>query len=114
MKIVPNIDEKALRARIEKAFELGVSQLERMLPKWTAGKPAPVYTENGIWTRPDSIWTDWCPGFYAGVMWLAFERTGERNGRGGAEEHTLAHVDAKLDGDVHDLGIVFLSAADRR
>src|SRR5262245_59800629 len=113
MKIAPSIDEKALRMRLEKAFEIGVGQLERMLPKWTAGKPAPVYTENGSWTRPDSIWTDWCPGFYAGMIWLAFERTGEPKWRAAAEVHTRSLEHRKFDCDVHDLGFVFMSTADR-
>ena len=86
MKILENIDEAAVRARIERAFAFGVSQLERMLAKWPANKPAPIYTENGVWTRPEFIWTDWCPGFYAGMMWLAFERTAHHKWRRAAEQ----------------------------
>ncbi|MFY9571844.1 MAG: hypothetical protein WAV20_10635, partial [Blastocatellia bacterium] len=73
MKVNQGIDEKHLRERIAQVFHFGVAQLEKMLPKWPGNKPAPIYTSNGIWTRPDFIWTDWCPGFYAGLMWLAFE-----------------------------------------
>ncbi|HEY3138484.1 MAG TPA: glycoside hydrolase family 88 protein [Blastocatellia bacterium] len=113
MKVPECIDEPALLARIEQAFDFGVRQLERMLGKWPANKSAPIYTENGIWTRPDYIWTDWCPGFYAGMMWLAFERTGENKWRQAAEEYTRALEPRKFDRDVHDLGFIFMSTVDR-
>jgi unsaturated chondroitin disaccharide hydrolase len=108
-----DIDEKGLRAQVERAFRFGVSQLERMLTKWPSGTPAPIYTEKGIWTRPQYIWTDWCPGFYAGMMWLAYEYTGEAKWRQAAEEHTRALEPRKFDRDVHDLGFIFMTTADR-
>ena len=113
MRILQDIDEKELRGKIERAFDLGVAQLEKTLSKWPAGKPAPVYTQRGAWTRPDSIWTDWCPGFYAGMMWLAFERTQESKWREAAEVHTRALESRKFDRDVHDLGFIFMTTADR-
>ena len=68
MNPVAPTDESALHRRLEQAFEFGVAQLAAMLPKWPADQPAPIYTEGGVWTRPGFIWTDWCPGFYAGMM----------------------------------------------
>ncbi len=113
MNIIQEIDEKDLRAKIERAFQFGVSQVERMTRKWPCHKPAPIYTENGVWTRPQFMWTDWCPGFYAGMMWLAFERTGETRWRQVAEEYSRALEHRKFDRDVHDLGFIFMSTADR-
>jgi len=113
MNIIREIDEKELRDRLENAFRFGVSQVERMLPKWPSNKPAPIYTENGKWTRPDFIWTDWCPGFYAGMMWLAYEYTGEAKWRAAAENYSRALEHRKFDRDVHDLGFIFMSTADR-
>jgi unsaturated chondroitin disaccharide hydrolase len=113
MMIERNIDEQALRPRLEGAFGFGVSQLERMLAKWPSTRLAPIYTEKGIWTRPEYMWTDWCPGFYAGMMWLAFEYTGEQKWRGAAEEYTRALEPRKFDRDVHDLGFIFMPTADR-
>src|SRR6185295_15860927 len=106
-------DERALGKRLEQAFAFGVAQLERMLARWPSDKPAPIYTENGRWTRPEYMWTDWCPGFYAGMMWLAFEYTGEQRWREAAEEYTRALEPRKFDRDVHDLGFIFMSTADR-
>jgi unsaturated chondroitin disaccharide hydrolase len=106
-------DESALCIQFDRTFRFGISQVEKMLPKWPANKPAPIYTENGIWTRPSFIWTDWCPGFYAGMMWLAHEYTGDAKWRGHAEEYTRALEHRKFDRDVHDLGFIFMSTADR-
>jgi unsaturated chondroitin disaccharide hydrolase len=113
MNIDRDIDERRLRLRLEQAFDFGVAQLERMLTKWPSNKPAPIYTEHGVWTRPETMWTDWCPGFYAGMMWLAFERTGERRWRQAAEEYTRALEPRKYDREVHDLGFIFMTTADR-
>ncbi|HKQ05174.1 MAG TPA: glycoside hydrolase family 88 protein [Blastocatellia bacterium] len=113
MKIPDQIDEPRLLARIERAFDFGVGQLAKMLPKWPANQPAPIYTVNGVWTRPAYMWTDWCPGFYAGMMWLAFEATGDQVWRQAAERYTRALEPRKLDRDVHDLGFIFMSTADR-
>ena len=113
MRIPENIDESQLKIRFERAFRFGVSQLERMLDKWPAHHPAPIHTRNGVWYRPESIWTDWCPGFYAGMMWLAFERTNEKKWRGAAEQYTRALEPSKFDREVHDLGFIFMSTFDR-
>src|SRR5262245_27752056 len=113
MNVNQKINEAELHGRIAKTFEFGIAQLERMLPKWPVDKPAPIYTENGVWSRPSFIWTDWCPGFYAGMMWLAFERTGETKWRKVAEEYTRKLEHRKFDRDVHDLGFIFMFTANR-
>jgi unsaturated chondroitin disaccharide hydrolase len=113
MRIPEHIDESSLRTRIDQAFDFGVRQLDRMLAKWPANQPAPIHTRNGIWHRPEFIWTDWCPGFYAGMMWLVFERTGQEKWRQAAEQYTRALEPRKFDRDVHDLGFVFMSTVDR-
>lgn len=113
MRLNSQIDESELRARLENAFAFGVAQLEKMMPRWTSDKPAPIYTQDGVWSRPDFIWTDWCPGFYAGMMWLAYERTGETRWRDAAEAYTRRLEPRKFDRDVHDLGFIFMSTANR-
>jgi len=113
LNIPANIDESQLSPRFERAFQFGVSQLERMLTKWPVNQPAPIHTRQGVWYRPEFIWTDWCPGFYAGMMWLAFERTGDEKWRQAAEQYTRALESRKFDRDVHDLGFIFMSTFDR-
>ncbi|MEW6128005.1 MAG: glycoside hydrolase family 88 protein [Acidobacteriota bacterium] len=113
MKINREINESELLERCRRTFDFGVGQLKKMLNKWLVEKPAPIYTENGVWSRPDFIWTDWCPGFYAGMMWLAYERTGAEGWREVAENYTRKLESRKFDRDVHDLGFIFMSTANR-
>jgi unsaturated chondroitin disaccharide hydrolase len=113
MRIPEHIDDADLRTRIDRAFNFGVEQLEKMLAKWPANQPAPIHTRHGMWHRPHFIWTDWCPGFFAGMMWLAYERTGKTEWREAAERYTRALEHRKFDRDVHDLGFIFMSTVDR-
>jgi unsaturated chondroitin disaccharide hydrolase len=113
MNLKQELDEEKLRARFAETFRFGLAQVEKMMPNWTSDRPAPIYTENGLWSRPDFIWTDWCPGFYAGMMWLAFEYTGEAHWREAAERYTRRLEPRKFDRDVHDLGFIFMSTANR-
>jgi len=113
MRIPEHIDEGVLLPRLARAFHFGVSQLEKMLANWPANQPAPIHTRNGIWHRPELIWTDWCPGFYAGMMWLAFEQTGDVMWRQVAEQYTRSLESRRFDRDVHDLGFIFMSTVDR-
>ena len=32
---------------------------------------------NGRWQHRGELWTDWCGGFHAGMMWLIAQRTGD-------------------------------------
>jgi unsaturated chondroitin disaccharide hydrolase len=113
MKMAPKLDELALRSRIEETFRFGIAQLSKMLSKWTVDRPAPIHTVHGVWWRPDFVWTDWCSGFYAGMMWLAFEHTGDPTWRAAAEAHTRKLEGRKLDRDVHDLGFIFMPTVNR-
>lgn len=36
----------------------------------------PMYTENGRWRHDGETWTDWCSGFFPGMMWI-FRRRAE-------------------------------------
>jgi unsaturated chondroitin disaccharide hydrolase len=105
----PELDREALRARAERALEFAARQLHRTRADWPPQRPAPVHTRGGRWHRPQSLWTDWTPGFYAGQMWILARLTGEAGWRAAAEEHTRPLKDRRFDRDVHDLGFIFLS-----
>jgi len=113
VKLPSKLNHSRLKNKLENAFDFALQQLDRMIQQWPVNKPAPVYTEKGRWTRPNYMWTDWCPGFFAGMMWLAFERTGEPAWLQRAEQYTRALEPRKFDRDVHDLGFIFMSTADR-
>jgi len=100
-------EQLALRAR--SAIEQAARRLQRTRASWPPDRPAPVHTRGGRWYRPDNLWTDWTPGFYAGQMWILARLTGESGWRAAAEAHTLPLKPRRFDRNVHDLGFIFLS-----
>jgi len=69
----------------------------------------PIYTEGGKWRHDKELWTDWCAGFYAGMMWQFHLRTGDDTWREKAEHYSKLLEHRQHDRDVHDLGFIFLS-----
>lgn len=69
----------------------------------------PIYTEGGKWRHDKELWTDWCAGFYAGMMWQFHLRTGDPAWREKAEHYSKLLEHRQHDRDVHDLGFIFLS-----
>jgi unsaturated chondroitin disaccharide hydrolase len=102
-----------LRPRLWEAFEFGASQVRKMMRVWTPDKPAPVHTVGGKWYRPSDLWTDWTPGFYAGMMWIIYEQTVDDWWRRKAQEYSRNLERRKFDRGVHDLGFVFMSTYKR-
>jgi len=69
----------------------------------------PIYSENGKWKHGGELWTDWCGGFFAGMMWQFTLRTGDQLWRDRAEHYSKLLEHRQHDRDVHDLGFIFLS-----
>ncbi len=70
----------------------------------------PVYTVGGRWDHEGDVWTNWCEGFPAGMMWIFFERTGEPEWRGLAERYSRLLKGREFDREVHDQGFLFWSS----
>lgn len=93
--------------RFEEALHAAAEQVHANIPVFGAKFPLPC-TENNIY--PVSINTDWTPGFYTGMCWLAYEATGKDAFRTAALQqaadfgHRLA-VNENL--DHHDLGFLY-------
>ena len=69
----------------------------------------PIYTVGGRWQHAGELWTDWCAGFHAGMMWMFAEHTGDPWWRGQAEHYSRLLEHRQHDRDVHDLGFIFLN-----
>jgi len=69
----------------------------------------PIYTAGGKWHHQGELWTDWTGGFFAGMMWQFFRRTGEAVWRRRAEHYSKLLEHRQLDRNVHDLGFIFLN-----
>jgi unsaturated chondroitin disaccharide hydrolase len=69
----------------------------------------PIYTSDGRWRNSGELWTDWCGGFLAGMMWLFHRATADEWWRRQAEHYSRLLEHRKTDPHVHDLGFIFLN-----
>jgi unsaturated chondroitin disaccharide hydrolase len=101
------IDAAALKPRLERAFDFAARQVRATVER--SPDFFPIYTAGGRWSHSGELWTDWCAGFHAGMMWLIAERTGEAWWREAAEHYSRLLEPRQHDRDVHDLGFIFLN-----
>ena len=96
----------------EDAFAFAQNQVRKTIEKHPDFYP--MYTKNGKWKHDGPAWTQWCDGFFPGVMWI-FERRAERESANARYwfEHALRYTKAlearQFDTETHDLGFIFLS-----
>jgi len=69
----------------------------------------PMYTRAGRWKHDGEQWTDWCKGFFPGIMWQLHRYSGDPWMREKAELLSKRLESKQHDRDVHDLGFIFLS-----
>lgn len=98
---------EALRPRLERAFDLAERKVRATIER--TPDFFPIYTHEGRWKHDKSLWTDWCAGFHAGMMWLIAKRTGDAWWRAQAEHYSQLLEHKKHDRNVHDLGFIFLN-----
>jgi unsaturated chondroitin disaccharide hydrolase len=101
------IELKSLRPRLERAFEFAAKQVRATVER--TPDYFPIYTVGGKWKHGGELWTDWCAGFHAGMMWLVARRTGGPWWRATAEHYSKLIEHKQHDRNVHDLGFIFLS-----
>jgi unsaturated chondroitin disaccharide hydrolase len=101
------IDFDRLQSKLEQAYDFAARQVRATVlrdPDYV-----PIYTEGGRWKHGGELWTDWCGGFHAGMMWLIAQRTGDAWWRSTAEHYSRLLEPRRNDRDVHDLGFIFLN-----
>src|SRR5438270_925649 len=101
------IDSASLKLRLERAFDFAAGQVRATIERHP--DYFPIYTENGRWHHAGELWTDWCGGFHAGMMWLIARRTGDGWWRAMAEHYSRLLEPRQHDRAVHDLGFIFLN-----
>jgi unsaturated chondroitin disaccharide hydrolase len=72
-----------------------------------------MYTVGGLWSREGERWTNWCEGFFPGILWLLHKHTHDSTWREAAERYTRPLEPRRQDRAVHDLGFLFLSTYQR-
>jgi unsaturated chondroitin disaccharide hydrolase len=101
------IDLAELRPRLERAFDFAARQVRATIER--TPDDFPIYTVEGRWEHGGELWTDWCAGFHAGMMWLVARRTGDPWWRQAAEHYSRLLEHKQHDRAVHDLGFIFLN-----
>jgi unsaturated chondroitin disaccharide hydrolase len=96
-----------LRSRLGRVFEAADSKVRGTIARYP--DYFPIYTRDGRWQHGGELWTDWCAGFHAGMMWLLHKKTGDAWWREQAEHYSRLLEPRKQDRDVHDLGFIFLN-----
>ena len=82
-------------------------QVKENIPVFGKDFPLPC-TRNGVYST--DINTDWTPGFYTGMCWLAYEATGEEVFRTAALQQVdsfAARLVCNENLDHHDLGFLY-------
>ncbi|MFL5244433.1 MAG: glycoside hydrolase family 88 protein [Gemmataceae bacterium] len=101
------LGNKLLNPQLQNALEFSARQAERIVHKYPGYYP--VYTVGGLWNREGERWTNWCEGFFPGILWLLHKHTGEARWRTAAEQYTAPLEPRRFDRNVHDLGFLFFS-----
>lgn len=97
------IDPAALDRQINAALAL----LDRMLPQFGDYFPAPS-SESGTYAPIDNV--EWTNGFWTGMLWLAWQMTGEARYRSVADKNVRSfatRIERLANVDHHDLGFLY-------
>lgn len=100
----PGLDKTWLSGAIAEVL----GQLDAMLPRFTATFPAASATQ-GRYASVEKV--DWTEGFWTGMLWLAWEVTGDEKYRTVAEsllDSFEERLDKQIKVDTHDLGFLYL------
>src|SRR6266571_4221752 len=81
------------------ALSFVASQTERILHAYP--EYYPMYTVAGRWKREGERWTNWCEGFFPGILWLLHKQTRDERWRTWAEKYSRPLAPRKHDRSVH-------------
>lgn len=98
------LDQRWLR----EALDAVLSQIDLMLPRFTTTFPA-ASAVDGRYPVVEKV--DWTEGFWTGMLWLAWEVTGDDKYRAVAEsllDSFEERLDKQIKVDTHDLGFLYL------
>src|SRR3984957_17754607 len=104
------------RALFEEAMKFAQQQVRKLVEMHPGFYP--MYTAEGKWKHEGQVWTNWCDGFFPGMMWI-FHKWNLASGSTDkfwlelAERYTTPLAPRQYDRDVHDLGFLFMSTYGR-
>lgn len=103
IKTYPGASDEEIR----KAMEGAVSVVRSNLPVFT-DKFESSNSFDGFYEPTDNV--EWTTGFWTGVIWLAYEFTGDEAFKKAAStqvESFLERIEKKIDVNHHDMGFLF-------
>lgn len=103
MERYPELDKDMAKAALDRAAEIVKANLEEFTDHFQSSN-----SFNGFYKPTENV--EWTTGFWTGVIWLAYEHTGERRFREAAEvqvESFLERIKHKIDVNHHDMGFLF-------
>ncbi|MBQ8525463.1 MAG: glycoside hydrolase family 88 protein [Clostridia bacterium] len=94
---------------LTKALGDALKKIDRLIDDMKGDFPSHA-SENNVYT-PVKNESGWNTGFWSGMLWLAYEATGEEkylDAANGLLESFYERIDKKLGIDMHDLGFVYM------
>lgn len=98
-------------ASYQQAAEVVLRQIDKNLELYKDTYPAPA-SENGVYPAIDNV--EWTSGFWTGMLWLAYELTGDAKYRRAAEYQLASYtkrIEEQIETDTHDLGFLYSLSA---
>ncbi len=100
------------RQLFEDAFQFAQQQVRKLIENYPDFYP--MYTVEGRWKHEGQVWTSWCDGFLPGMMWIFHKRnvaaaSADKYWLELATRYTTPLAPRQHNGDVHDLGFIFMS-----
>jgi unsaturated chondroitin disaccharide hydrolase len=102
-EVRPDID----RAYIMKAIDHVLKKVDQKLEDYVYKFPAPA-SEKLVYPAVDNV--QWTSSFWTGMLWLAYEVTGDEKYRKVAEIHLDSfkeRIEKRIETDTHDLGFLY-------
>jgi unsaturated chondroitin disaccharide hydrolase len=96
------------RAYCERAIDFVLRQIDKNLAVFAETFPAPVSTGNIYKAIPNNEWTT---SFWTGMVWLAYEVTGNSKYRAAAEKQVAdfqGRLEKRVATETHDLGFLYI------
>lgn len=95
------------RARLDAILAAVLERIDRNLEVFTDAFPAPS-SQDGVYPAIDNI--EWTNGFWTGMLWLAYEASGQDRYRDAAQRQIPGfkhRIDQRINVDHHDLGFLY-------